>query len=145
MVTHTWGSLHIRAPETVWGRCPLCPCGFFLSNIKLVVGAPCWMDLLQKVSPPRFQWGIRETEHGTTCSGSSLPTHSHSLDTATVSYCCPCPFSNVPCPLIFFFIKMKPSSIFLSFLTLDIQFYMHVHICIHRLCMYKENLNKIKH
>lgn len=34
---------------------PSCPWDFFLSDIKLVLGAPCWMDLLQKVSPLGFQ------------------------------------------------------------------------------------------
>lgn len=82
----------------------------------------------------------------------SLP---HSLKAVLMSSCCPCPFSVMFLTHSFFFSNsyflflllsfMKQFPILLPFLTLGIQFYMHVHICTHTLCLYKENLNKIKH
>lgn len=108
------------------------------------------------MSPPICCCQVLRWRHSTRYMPWFLPSqsHLHSLEAALISSCCPGPFSIMFLThsfffsnsyILFFFIFMKQFPILLPFVTLGIQFYMHVHICTHTLCLYKENLNKIKH
>lgn len=106
MVTHAWGSLHLLAPETVRSRRPLVSM-WLLSFQRKVSGRSTVLDgLTTEGFSPQVSVGCQRSRVEWFLPSRS---HSHNLETATVSYCCPCPFSVMSLAHYYFFFKWNHS------------------------------------